>query len=792
MKHTRSFLIALLVVAGALCGSVHTAQAALTLTAGTNATTTPNVATSITGFQIVGPAASTTPVKLRATSGTLHVSTVTGVTMSGNDSGTINLSGTVSALNTALASLTYSRSSTGSDTLEVSLVNSNEIFYTGNNHLYQYVSGSYTWSAAKTAAEAQSAYGASGYLVTITSSGENSFVSQRLTGDGWIGASDSETENTWKWVTGPEAGTAFWQGTSGGSAVSGRYSAWAGGEPNQSGDEDCAETYVSSGTWNDYPCSASIGYVVEFGGVGGVDPTVVAQNISIVTADVPAVTSLTPSNGSSSALGTANLVIGFSKTVTKQTGNISIYKVSDNSLVEAIAAGGSQVSGSGTNSITIDPSVTLSENVQYYVIVPNTAFKDASNNFFDGVTSSSTWVFTIADTTAPSISAITSTPAATTTAIGWTTDEAASTKVVYSTGTSYASTTSEGDTGTRVTTHASTLSGLTSCTTYNFKVVSRDASLNAATSSSSSFTTTGCVGGSAPTSATTTSVTVASAATSTLTDSGRTLTVSTPANFTATSSSVVIQIRAQSSDSVLGTIGRPSNLSSAASIVFDVKALINSSVELDSFATPVTMTYAYTDADISGLDESTLRMYHYHDDAWLALDNCSVNTGANTITCTAPSFSIFGIFGSATVTTSTSATFSASGGGASIPEQYKRLMDMGFVAQANALKAQYPYLFPNQIAIDTNRSVSFVPNTVRDLEIGMVGQDVMSLQKILNAAGFTVAASGAGSRGNETDTFGTRTRAALIRYQKANKISPAVGYFGPVTRSFMQKKGLIK
>ncbi len=40
------------------------AHAALTLTAGNGATTTPNVATAITGFQIVGPGASSTPLKI--------------------------------------------------------------------------------------------------------------------------------------------------------------------------------------------------------------------------------------------------------------------------------------------------------------------------------------------------------------------------------------------------------------------------------------------------------------------------------------------------------------------------------------------------------------------------------------------------------------------------------------------------------------------------------------------------------------------------------------------------------
>lgn len=71
----------------------------------------------------------------------------------------------------------------------------------------------------------------------------------------------------------------------------------------------------------------------------------------------------------------------------------------------------------------------------------------------------------------------------------------------------------------------------------------------------------------------------------------------------------------------------------------------------------------------------------------------------------------------------------------------------------------------------------------RNLTVGSRGADVMDLQKTLNAAGFTIAASGAGSVGNETTYFGPATRAALAKFQASKGISPAVGYFGPLTRA---------
>lgn len=74
----------------------------------------------------------------------------------------------------------------------------------------------------------------------------------------------------------------------------------------------------------------------------------------------------------------------------------------------------------------------------------------------------------------------------------------------------------------------------------------------------------------------------------------------------------------------------------------------------------------------------------------------------------------------------------------------------------------------------------------RNLSPGSTGEDVRSLQQLLNKHGFTVASSGPGSPGQETTRFGNATFAALIKFQKAKGITPAIGRYGPKTRAAFQ------
>ena len=178
-------------------------------------------------------------------------------------------------------------------------------YLASTGHYYEYVPAlGITWTSARDAAALRTFYGLQGYLVTIGAQDEATLVGSQAPGAGWIGASDEAVEGDWLWVTGPEAGTLFWRGTSGGTAFG--YEFWNSGEPNQAGNEDYAHITAPGvgpdGSWNDLTntgASSGVyqpqGYLVEYGGMPG-DPA--APNISAtttITVDTTAPTASTPS-----------------------------------------------------------------------------------------------------------------------------------------------------------------------------------------------------------------------------------------------------------------------------------------------------------------------------------------------------------------------------------------------------------------------------------------------------------------------------------------------------------------
>jgi Lectin C-type domain len=115
----------------------------------------------------------------------------------------------------------------------------NPQYNTANFHTYLLTPNnvSMSWQAARDYART---FG--GYLVSINDPGEHAFVDGNYTGNTgtrrWIGLSDQASEGNFVWDSGEPV----------------TYTAWAGGEPNNVGNEDYAEMIgaaVGLGLWND-------------------------------------------------------------------------------------------------------------------------------------------------------------------------------------------------------------------------------------------------------------------------------------------------------------------------------------------------------------------------------------------------------------------------------------------------------------------------------------------------------------------------------------------------------------
>ena len=234
----------------------------------------------------------------------------------------------------AIKDVEYSSSAanpTGVRTFSITVGQAN--YLPSNGHYYQYVPNiGISWTNAKIAAEASFYYGLQGYLATITSADEAQLSGEQAAGAGWIGGSDEQVEGVWRWMTGPEAGTIFWNGGINGSTPN--FAFWNTGEPNSFGDEDY--THITApgvgipGSWNDLKNNGEPsgdyqpkGYIVEYGGMPG-DP--VLQISTSTTISIPSITGTVSQTrcGNGSVTLTTTATNGTPKWYTTPTGGIPL------------------------------------------------------------------------------------------------------------------------------------------------------------------------------------------------------------------------------------------------------------------------------------------------------------------------------------------------------------------------------------------------------------------------------------------------------------------------------------
>ena len=230
-----------------------------------NGFTSTDILLASIGF--INPPAGTT-FNLTTTTG---LSPASGFTLSGNKSKLV-FTGTMANINNALATLKINTGSTaGSVQVSVSAtINPTGFYYNPiNGHFYKPVTTGVTYTAARAAALTTTFKGQTGYLVTITSADENSFIFVNVPqANIWFAATDEVTDGTWVIDAGPEKGTVM--KTSNGQTAGNRpgvYNNWAGGEPNgYNHSEDYAVTnWNGQSTWNDLSNNWSNPYIIEYG-----------------------------------------------------------------------------------------------------------------------------------------------------------------------------------------------------------------------------------------------------------------------------------------------------------------------------------------------------------------------------------------------------------------------------------------------------------------------------------------------------------------------------------------------
>lgn len=194
--------------------------------------------------------------------------------------GTLSLAGTATGAEwaTILKAVRYSNSApnpNNGDRVIVAQLGAGT-FLQATGHYYELVATPagqpVSWAAARTDAASRRNLGLVGYLATIGSKAEQSFVAGLAAGNTvWLGANDTSTPDTWRWMTGPEGaqaggtGLAFYNT---GGPLAGGYNNWSTGQPLRSATVNFS-ALAAGGQWTSLVSGGPTGgYVVEYGGLG--------------------------------------------------------------------------------------------------------------------------------------------------------------------------------------------------------------------------------------------------------------------------------------------------------------------------------------------------------------------------------------------------------------------------------------------------------------------------------------------------------------------------------------------
>lgn len=117
----------------------------------------------------------------------------------------------------------------------------------------------------------------------------------------------------------------------------------------------------------------------------------------LIDPNAPTHQSFVPADNADGVAIDAQLGATFSEPLFKQTGDITIYNASDDSVHDTIDVATGAVTGNGTDTITITPAVAFEPGNDYYVQIDNGALEDEAGNAYAGFADETTWDFTALD-----------------------------------------------------------------------------------------------------------------------------------------------------------------------------------------------------------------------------------------------------------------------------------------------------------------------------------------------------------------------------------------------------------
>ncbi len=123
------------------------------------------------------------------------------------------------------------------------------------------------------------------------------------------------------------------------------------------------------------------------------DGTYAAESFAGPDETAPTLTSTAPADDATAAAVSANIVLNFSESVLRGTGNIVVHAADGTPVFTIAVTDTAQVTISGKK-VTINPSSDLDAGTDYYVTVDTGAFTDAAGNDFAGISSADTLNFT--------------------------------------------------------------------------------------------------------------------------------------------------------------------------------------------------------------------------------------------------------------------------------------------------------------------------------------------------------------------------------------------------------------